>query len=230
MTPEQEEEVRRALAAAANDRTPIPADVGGRLDDVLADLVAARQREPLGEGTGATDERGARRWPRVLVAAAVVCLMALGSLAVRRSVTSGDTDAPSSASAPATADKGAGSIDETASGAPAAPSAGSSRGLAQEVLPPPRLHRATLQRDLRRVAAAVPLSESGRTPLAQRPDGITACRTPSRGRDADVVAVLLDEEPATLVLGPPRNGTRQALVYACSDVSVPVATSKVRVP
>src|SRR4051794_6668257 len=140
MTPDQEEEVRRALAAAANDRTPLPPDVAGRLDDVLADLVAARQREPLGEGTGATDERGSRRWSRVLVAAAVVCLVALGSLAVTRSLTSGGTDAPSSSSAPATADKGGASIDERGSSAPA-PSAGSSRGLAQEVLPPPRLHR-----------------------------------------------------------------------------------------
>ena len=228
MTPEQEEEVRRTLAAAANDRAPMPPDVAGRLDDVLADLVAARQREPLEEGTGAADERGARRWPRVFVAAAVVCLIALGSLAVRRSVTSGDTGATSSASAPATVDKGGGSGDETPSGA--APSAGSSRGLAQEVLPAPRLHRATLQQDLRRVVAAVPLSESGRTPLARRPDGSTACRTPPRGRDADVVAVLLDEQPATLVLGAPSNGTRQALVYACADVSAPVATTRVSVP
>jgi hypothetical protein len=230
MTPEQEEEVRRALADAASDRTPLPPDLADRLDDVLADLVATRQREPFGEEPGATDSRGVRRWPLVLTAAAVVCLGALGGLAVMRAVTSGDTRATSSASGPATVVDGGGPADQTASGAPEGPSAGSSRRLAEGVLPPPQLHRATLQQDVRRVVAAVPLSESGRTGRAARPDSTTVCPTPSRGRDTEVVAVRLDGKPATLVLEAPRNGTREALVYACQDVSAPVATTRVRAP
>jgi len=230
MTPEQEEEVRRALADAASDRTPLPPDLADRLDDVLADLVATRRREPIGEDTGATDSRGVRRWPLVLAAAAVVCLVAFGGLAVMRAVTPGGTRASSSASGPATVVDGGGEADQTASGAPEAPSAASGRRFAEGVLPPPQLHRATLQQDVRRVVAAVPLSDSGRTRRAERPDSTTTCRAPSRGSDTEVVAVRLDGKPATLVLGAPRNGTREALVYACEDVSAPVATTRVRAP
>jgi hypothetical protein len=222
MTPEQEEQVRRALADAAVARTQMPPDVADRLDDVLAELVTARQQGSATEGAGATGERRARRWPAVLVAAAVVCLVARVAPAVMRAVSSSDSGSTSSANAPSTA---AG----TAS-APAAPSAGQSRAFAQGVLPPLRLHRATLPRDVRRVLAAVPALASGSTGPAERQNRRTGCKTPPPARDTDVVAVLLDGKPATLVVAPPRQGTRQARVYSCEDVSAPVATARVAAP
>jgi hypothetical protein len=48
LDPEQEESVRRLLAAAAEPE-PLPRDVADRLDDALADLVAERA-----EGTPAS--------------------------------------------------------------------------------------------------------------------------------------------------------------------------------
>lgn len=229
MTPEQEERVRRALADAAVARTPMPPDVAGRLDDVLAELVTARQQGSATEDAGATEERRARRWPAVLVAAAVVCLLALVAPAVMRAVSSSDSGSTSSAGAASKAADGRGSAAGTAS-APAAPSAGQSPALAQGVLPPPRLHRVTLQRDVRRVLAAVPALASGSTGLTERQNRRTGCKTPPPARHTDVVAVLLDGKPATLVVAPPRQGTRQARVYACEDASAPVATARVAAP
>jgi hypothetical protein len=229
MTPEQEEQVRRALADAAVARTPMPPEVAGRLDGVLAELVTARQQGSPTEDAGATGERRARRWSAVLVAAAVVCLVALVAPAVLRAVSSGDSGSASSAGAASTAAEGRGSATGTPS-APAAPSAGPSRALAQGVLPPPRLHRATLQRDVRRALAAVPALASGSTGLTERQNRRTGCKTPPPAGDTDVVAVLLDGKPATLVVAPPRQGMRQARVYSCEDVSAPVATARVAAP
>ncbi|NUS51222.1 MAG: hypothetical protein HOQ22_09325, partial [Nocardioidaceae bacterium] len=41
------------------------------------------------------------------------------------------------------------------------------------------------------------------------------------------LAVRLDGEPATLVLGRPRGGTREARVYSCADPSAPAADTTV---
>ncbi|QNN54434.1 hypothetical protein [Nocardioides mesophilus] len=98
MTPEQEEAVRRALAAAP-PAGPMPADVAARLDATLADLGAGRtagasqpgrpeQPEPdqAGQpqqlrrpGAGGTAGPGrSRRWTGLLVAAATVAVAGVG--------------------------------------------------------------------------------------------------------------------------------------------------------
>lgn len=230
MTPEQEEQVRRALADAAAARTPMPPDVADRLGDVLAELVTARQQGFPTDDAGATEKRRGRRLPAVLVAAAAVCLVALAAPAVLRAVSSSDSGAASSAGAPSTAADRRGTAAGTASAAPAAPSAGRSRAFAQGVAPPLQLHRATLQRDVQRVLAAVPALASGATGPVERQNRRMGCKTPSPARDTDVVAVLLDGRPATLVVAPPRQGSRQARVYSCEDVSAPVATARVAAP
>jgi hypothetical protein len=226
MTPDEEERVRRALADAARTPTSMPPRVAERMDDVLAELVDTRRRESADEFTGRAVDREVtrRRWPALLAAAAVVCLVALGGSAILRAVTTGDQGAASSASASRTVTDGGRSAP----------------GNAEAALPPPRLHRATLPRDVRRALAAVPLSEngqktsspgkSGRQGLAQQPRTAIGCRTPSQARNADVVDVLLDGKPATLVVAAPRAGTREARVYSCQDPSVPVATTRVPVP
>jgi hypothetical protein len=231
MTPEQEDRVRRALADAGRETTPIPPDVAGRMDDVLADLVADRAGEASTQTAAPQDDLAARRRrrrPAVLAAAAVLCLVALGGPAVLRAVTSGGGDSASQ-SAPV-ADAGGSSVEGTA---PGAETPGSGRALADGALPAPRLHRATLQRDVRRVLTVVPLSvpapDADTKGLAGRRDGTGECALPSPTRGDDSVAVLLDGKPATLVLAAPRNGTREAAVYACDDASAPAATTRVRV-
>ena len=86
MTPEQEEQVRRALRALADAQPsqPMPEDVAHRLDDVLADLAAARSTGS-GSSAAARDELAARRrrrWPKIVLAAAAVSATALAGAAV----------------------------------------------------------------------------------------------------------------------------------------------------
>ena len=229
MTPEQEDQVRRALADAAADAPPMPSEVVARMDDVVAELVAAREasgREPSGTA-GATDDlaqrrRRRRRRAEVLVAA-VLCLIALGGPAVLRTVTSGDD----SSSRTETAAGGSSAQDATSP----APATDDGRSLAGEAaLPPPELHRATLQRDARRIAVGAPAyvaphaTRTGPLPTNQ------GCDAPATRRGDVVIAVRLDGEPATLVLGAAARGARVARVYACDDASAPVATTQVRVP
>jgi hypothetical protein len=115
VTPEQEEQVRRALAslAASEPVEPMPAEVARRLDGVLADLAADRTAGPATERpsaptpartTGPTgderrdelEERRSRRWPKVLVAAAAVAVVAGGTATVLDRGSGGDDKASSS--------------------------------------------------------------------------------------------------------------------------------------
>ena len=82
MTPEQEEQVRRALRATARGDEPatMPPEVAARLDDVLAELTASRAEHPVHDDELA--RRRHRRWPNVLVAAASVVVIALAGGAV----------------------------------------------------------------------------------------------------------------------------------------------------
>lgn len=101
MTPEQEEEVRRALAAAAraDEPLPMPPEVVTRLTDVLEGLVRDRQPTAGAQPTGELDPAGhlhepedelaprrdlrrARRRPAALVAAAAVVAAGLVGSAV----------------------------------------------------------------------------------------------------------------------------------------------------
>lgn len=114
MTPEQEEQVHRALAAAAraearaedradiggpdgdphrtlghddtgDPRTPLPADVAARLDAALEELLVPRVTAAASTGPDELARRRRRRWPTGLIAAAALCLIALaGGAAVIR--------------------------------------------------------------------------------------------------------------------------------------------------
>ncbi len=94
MTPEessaQEQELVRDLLASAAGPEPMPEDVRSRLDDVLADLVATRGADGAGDADSSgdagdptppasLDARRRRRWPKVLVAAAAVSVLAYGA-------------------------------------------------------------------------------------------------------------------------------------------------------
>lgn len=237
MTPEQEEEVRRALTAAARaedaagDRS-MPPEVATRLDDVLAELVGDRTARatrvpaaPAGADT-VVDEVGARRarrWPTVLVAAAAVAVIAAtGGVVATRGLGGGG------AGSSATSDSAASAGGQAPEADKAVPSPGGSQALA--ALPEPRLRTASLAADVQRAADAT--STSGQAPRGaydaqRREPGHASCRRPDVPRGADVVDVRLDGKPATLVLDPPSGGRREARVYSCADVSAPVATTTV---
>lgn len=240
VTPEQEEQVRRALAAAAraeDAETPatMPPAVAARLDGVLAELVQSRstaQAASPARGRGPDDlaAHRARRRLNVLVAAAALAVIAAAGGAV---VTGGLGGAGGSS------DGGAASSDSRASGLAddqvsqpeaAAPTAPSGRS-AVPVRGVPRLRTSTLAADVRRVvrSGAVADQSQDARKLAVRPDG-SACDRPTVPRGADVVAVRLDGEPATLVIDRVTGGTREARVYSCGDASAPMTSTAVPAP
>jgi hypothetical protein len=266
VTPEQEERVRRALAeAAAADRpeegtdAPLPAEVADRLDTVLAGLVAERAGRPLPtreSGSGHSppgDElaaRRARRWPQVLVAAAVVAVLALtGGVVALRGLGGGEADS-TAAGASSAEDAGGGSADQAAPESPESP--GGSGSEAFVAVPPPELSSGSLRRDVQRVVAGgvagqlrgdVPSAGAADQPSDQPTDQSSAasgdagggragarCQSPRAPRDADLVDVLLDGEPAVLVLRPGSGGAIEAQVYACDEPHRPLRETTVRAP
>lgn len=235
MTPEQEEQVRRALAAVARaedgpETQGLPPDVADRLDDVLHELVAGRtgrSAPSAAAGTAADapatpDELAARRrrrWQHALVAAAAVAVIAAAGGAVATRGFGGGGGAERSSAGGASSDRmasgSAGIAPPTASGS--TPERGSGKASALRV---PPLSSRTLARDVRRVVAAGParyLAPNGLrdVPTLPRPDS-ARCGRPDAPRGADLVAVRLDGQPATLALAPVRNGTRVARVYSCA--------------
>lgn len=208
MTPEQEEQVRRALAAAGAARSPIPPEVAARLDDTLADLVA--DRRPAGPDEVAAVRR--RRRARALVAAASVCLLALvGAALVRTNQGGGQGGGQGEASS------GAGS-----QAAPRqVPPGGAPRPL-------PQLHSRSLTGDVTRLLADGSPSAFAARPQQRPQDTASArCDLPSTRAGDRLLAVRLDGRPATLRVGPVAGGTRVAQVYSCDGASAPVATTRV---
>lgn len=241
VTPEQEEQVRRALAAAAraeDAETPatMPPAVAARLDGVLAELVQSRSTTQAaspapGPGPDQLAAHRARRRLNVLVAAAALAVIAAAGGAV---VTGGLGGAGGSSDG-----GGSASSDSRASGLAddrvsqpeaAAPTARSGRS-AVPVLGVPRLRTSTLAADVRRVvlSGAVTDQSQDARKLAVRPDG-SACDRPSVPRGADVVDVRLDGEPATLVVDRATGGTREARVYSCEDATAPMTSTTVPAP
>jgi hypothetical protein len=229
VTPEQEEQVRRALAAVADhDRDPrVPTEVAARLDDVLAELteprrVAATEPDPAvaarHDQLAARRRRGQRRH-RLLVAAAVAVIALAGGAVVVRGIEGGASSDGSSSSA-------GGAAEDRAGGG----SSGHGSGAGAE----PRLRTATLAQDVRRVVAG-PAAASSRRRLAQQApaggggqgtDG-PGCRLPSTAPGGLATPVRLDGRRAVLLVSPPRAGRRTARVLSCTGGAV-LATTTVR--
>lgn len=234
MTPEQEEKVRQALAAAARAERPdgeaVPPQVASRLDEVLAELVAARSPRTAAPAATGSDElaaRRARKWREGLVAAAAVAVIAVagGAVATRGFGGSGDNGSVAGSAADTQQDR----VTPQSAGTP---SAAQSRSPSARGAVEPQLHSASLAGDVQRVVDAAPAgsTRSGEslTGGGGRTDG-APCELPTGGPGTTLVAVRLDGKPATLVLAPvATDGTREALVYSCSDGSTPVATTRVR--
>jgi hypothetical protein len=238
VTPDQEEQVRRALGAVARaedgpERQGIPHDVAARLDEVLHELVAGRSApaRTLSAAVG-QDELAARRhrrWPNGLVAAAAVAAIAAAGGAV---VTGGfGLGGQSDSNAGSTSDAGVAPKDNER-GLPG-PSLSSGPSGGPTALRIPRLSSETLRRDVEQVVKTGPETylspnKDGRRLIApRRADGIR-CALPTVSGGSVVVDVLLDNVAATLVLRPGKDGSRAARVYSCVNASP--LTDTVRVP
>ena len=224
---EDEERVRRMLAASASGREEMPDDVAARLDEALARLVAERggvaaapdDTEPPARIARVAARR--RRWPNLLAAAAVVSLLALGVGSLVRGSGGGQGSSASSAGQAASA-------PEVSTPSAVPDGAGAVQGADGPV---PRLHSATLARGVRRLLG--PAGEGRLDGLRAAPAPRAAapgCAVPPRPRGGRLLAVRLDGSPATLALAPVHDGVREANVYSCDDASAPVAHASVAVP
>jgi hypothetical protein len=228
VTPEQEEQVRRALRAAARAEEPVqmPPEVTNRLDAVLADLAGAPEGQ-VGAPGRSTDElasRRNRRRPNLLVAAAAVAVIAVAGGAVATDGF-GTLGGGGDVAATSTAKSAAGSQQDSV-----APSAGGTRGISGEAAKPrvPSLSSTTLSSDVQRLLRA-PHSFTGGLDKAPRSAGKAAvqCARPFTGRGSTLFVVRLDGRAATLVVAPARDGRRQARIYSCDGAGSPLASVSV---
>lgn len=241
MTPEQEEQVRRALGSLPSEG-PVPPEVVRRLDARLAELVA--ERDAAAAPDDLATRRRRRHWRTGLVAAASVAVLGIGLGTVVDDLSLGGGDSES-ATAGATADHG--SAPDAASEDPAGGRVGGeaqdnrqlTEGTQYLAREPQDLSSATLESDVARVAGLGPVltagpevsTEGGRVPGGESsPRGlvaITACDLPPTRSGDQVVPVRLDGERATLVLRGDAYGTREAQIYSCDDGGVLVASTVV---
>lgn len=250
MTPEEQEAVRRALAATP-PVGPMPPEVVARLEATIADLTAERAAEAGAEGPGAAapggrtapvdelEERRRRRWPQVLVAAASVAVLAYGVGTVVQS------SGPQAESASSDAAGGEAYEDGDAGSAPGRSTDDGGAAAPQEAGPPGdreapglvtdrsvvALRTATLRRDvvrhleLGRVAAQLDTLATLDAKRYARRDG--TCLLPDLRAGDDVSAARLDGRRATLVVHRARGGTRVAEVYWCGDGRTLLAQTEV---
>lgn len=242
MTPEQEEQVRRALASAP-PAGGLPPEVAARLDATLAGLVAERSAAGVAGADGAPEsepapvvaleERRRRRWPRLLVAAAAVSVLtygvgtSLGGLQV-----SGGSAESTAARDETFAGGGSGAGADTDSLTPEdAPKAldgkvhaDGARVLARKLLVPGtvRLNGSSLREDVQRLVSSTldgPANAREPVPTAGQLDSLGGCDQPDTGRGDRIAAARLDGRRATLVVRKATDGTRVAEVYSCGDGS-----------
>lgn len=239
MTPEQEEQVRRALGAVARaedgpERQGIPLDVADRLDEVLHELVAGRSARgsalPAAVGQDELADRRHRRWPNALVAAAAVAAIAAagGAVATGGFGLGGHGDSGASSASGTAGDEVAPKDGERGLTGPSPSGPGGKMALRI-----PRLSSDTLARDVERVVANGPKAylsphKDGRRLIAPLHAAGVPCRRPTVSGGTVVVDVLLDKVAATLVLSPGKGGTRVARVYSCVNASA--LTDPIRVP
>jgi hypothetical protein len=227
VTPEQEDEVRRILAEVAHESADtVPPDVAARLDATLADLV--RDRDPVEQPPRI------RRWPRALAGVAAAAVVLVGGVSLVQQMMGPGTSESAGSTAAGLPER---NTDSRALATPSAPNAaaGASKGASlygadKVVSSPVRLHLATLQRDLQRLAVASYLSGDRPTASGTGNQANRACLVPSLGPREAVVTTRLDGKPVSVVLGPVRGGSREASVYSCTDAGGALAAYQVSVP
>ena len=222
----------------------MPPEVSARLDATLADLVAARSADAGADddvrgaapGTAtvvALEERRRRRWPRVLVAAASVSVLAYGVGVALEGLQVSGGGAESTAARDETfagGDAGAGNDSllpedspKALEGHPGKVRTDRSQDLANTLLVPGtvRLHSGSLREEVQRLVesdldARTPVPTAGHEGVL---DALAACEQPALDRGDRIAAVRLDGRRATLVVRKGTDGTREAQIYACGDAS-----------
>ena len=216
----EEQEVRRLLAGAAPsaEESRTPDGVAARLDDVLADLVAARTREEhagIADADTPSPTARARRWPQLLAAAAAVTVIGLGLGNLVHDI-GGETENAMTSQAPAADSAGAEAQERRQSAGPDGLSpAGGAVALSTGSFP------AQAQRiEDQSLAASV-----DRT----RPEWARACVRPATHAGDEWLPVRFDGEPAVLLLRAPSAGRRTAEVFRCGDPHSPAASATIDV-
>jgi hypothetical protein len=213
--PSEEEAVRRLLAAAGRTPEPLPDDVGTRLDDVLAGLVAERRGEPgpepQAEPAPVADlaARRRRRWAPALVAAATVSVVALGVSTVMQDVQTGSQDAAGGRAGVAEQERD-GTAAELAPRDGSGESGFSPYGAESQARSVLRLRSGALTtqvQQIENVALAAPTDSSG--------GWKEACVRPPTSRGDEWLPVRLDGQRGVLVLRAPVDGRRAAEVFTC---------------
>lgn len=214
-----EEELSVARALREMPPPPVPPALAARLDARLAELQSERAGAATDDAGRASGARTRRRWPQLLVAAAVVLV---GGYAVGTAL-EGSPGVSGSASSGSAAEQASGSAPGSHP-TPRGPDTGH---------PVPDLHRATLRGDVRRLLRSAPPGagvEPGRAgngvaggPDAKTPGGISAgwCRAPAPVAGATVWAVRYDGARAFLVTHPVGAGRVLARLYSCADPGSP---------
>jgi hypothetical protein len=218
-TPQQEAQVRRLLAGARHDE-PVPADVAGRLDAVLADLSRARSEAadgtPAGTGSGPVDllSRRRRRVARLLVAAAAVLVVGLGVGRFVEDLDQGE-GAGSSASS-VTSDKSLAG-GEGSGAASAGPPVGPRQQRAYDAAAVAAVRPATFRADVARLRRLPPAPDP--TTSVRAAEAVRAC-APVRAGAGRRVPVRYAGRPAVLVLRPAARGGQVADLYLCGSAAV----------
>lgn len=248
MTPEQEEQVRRALTGlrdgepadhGSGGAASMPPEVAARLDGVLADLVRQRAHDPPpSSGPDRADELARRRrgrWQKGGLAAAAACVAALvGTAVANGGLGAGEVSSTSGTDSARSADSGTdGSLERApAAGRPEAPGRspgpppGTTASRQVGVAPLARLRTPTLASDVQRL-----LDSDVRARADPRPAGpvdASTCTAPVLRQGERLVPVRLDGRRASLVLGPADAGRRPARVVECRDPENTLATVVVR--
>ncbi|HEX4977502.1 MAG TPA: hypothetical protein VFV40_06510 [Nocardioides sp.] len=229
MTPEEQEAVRRALAATP-PVGPMPPEVVARLEATIADLAAARPSAGAPAEQTATvsdlEERRRRRWPRVLVAAASVAVLAYGVGTVLPDLEPQAETAATGSAEDSAADRELAEGDGDAGAAPLQPPGAVSDGPVLE------LRAATLQRDVARHLEQGRVAAQSGGPAAldsgdryARGDG--TCLLPALRPGDEVAAARLDGRRATLVVRRAQGATREAQVYWCGDGRTLLAETRI---
>lgn len=242
-----QQQVRRLLGdlAASDERdpAPVPEDVAARLDAALAGLTPVRTLDPAPDPAPVTPLRRRRsRLGPVLATAAVVALVAGGAVAVGNGVGGGANDSAAGGSSASSAgdESAAESAPEAGSGDQDGQDTQDSEDLASSpgssadagggrMLPAPYLTRAgfpddvaALIRDGEVATADAPRAAAER----QRVEG-SGCVVPPAAQGAATL-VMLEGDPAVLVVAEPIDGDREVTLLACAEGDE-IARGQVRV-
>lgn len=232
----------RALLGDARATDPVPPEIATRLDDTLAALQEERRAEadvvPLRR----------RAAGRLLVAAAAVVVIGAGGAGIAQLAQHGDSgDKTAAADSSATDSGGASTLapaaPETVSGNAPAPSPTTTGLIPLDGAAVPQFTTARFAEQAaaygRQIdsfqADGLTNSDGSRSPSTDSPDLLRsqaakearACSGPSIP-DSQSVPILLDDEPAVLVVHPATDGTQEIDAWSCDGTKMLTTTTVTR--